>query len=157
MKTLDELFKSCGSKSDEMDERIYLHFRRADKITTLESVQYYDKEAQRKMAEFLEYIEVLKEYRKTLFDRAQEMYAASYRLKLKVKRILDRWKDNKKYYIVTLSKIYEEKKGITPENIINETYEGIDRSKALKRFEALRKEYPNIEAVKEIEKSPWER
>lgn len=157
MKTLEEIFKPCGSRAEEMDERIYLHFRRADKITTLEMVLYYDNEAYRKIKEFLEYIEVLKEYRKTLFERAKEIYTASYRLQLKIKRTLDRWKGNKKFYTVTLSKIYEESTGITPINLINETYDGTDRAKALKRFETLRKEYPNVEAVKEIDKSPWEK
>ena len=156
MKTLKELFHYYGSEQTTMNERFYLTFTRADKIESLERVRNSDKEAERKIAEFLEYIEVLKEYRKTLFNRAQEIYAASYRLQLKIKRTVDNWK-NKKYYTVTLSKIYEESARIAPENLIDETYDGKDRAKALKRFDDLQKEYPNVEAVKEVDKYQWEK
>lgn len=46
---------------------------------------------------------------------------------------------------------------MTPDNVIEETFEGKERAKALKRFEELRKEYPNTEAIKEIDKYQWER
>ena len=157
MKTLDELFSRYGYPSQQMDERIYLYFRRADKFGTLKDIQDTDKEAQKKIAEFLEYAEALKEYRKTLYDRAQEICAASYRLQIKIKRHINGWKNGTKWYTVTLSKIYDEAAHMTPDNVIEETFEGKERAKALKRFEALRKEYPNTEAIKEIDKYQWER
>lgn len=120
------------------------------------NIQSEDRRAARTISEMLDYIEALKEYRKTLYARAQEICAAPYRLQLKIKRTVDRWK-NKKFYTVTLSKIYEEKRGIRPEKLIDETYNGKDRAKALKRFDDLRKEYANVEAVKEIDKYQWEK
>ena len=105
MKTLDELFSRYGQPAEEMNERIYLYFRRANSLKTLQDIRNSDKEAQRNIAEFLEYAELLKEYRKTLYDRAQEICAASYRLQLKIQRHLDGWKGDKKRYTVTLSKI----------------------------------------------------
>ncbi len=157
MKTLDELFSRYGQPAEEMNERIYLYFRRADKLKTIKDIQDSDKSAQRNIAEFLEYTEALKEYRKTLYTRAQEICAASYRLQIKIKRHINGWKNGTKWYTVTLSKIYDEAAHMTPENVIEETFDGKERAKALKRFEALRKEYPNVEAIKDIEKYQWER
>lgn len=157
MKTLDELFSRYGQPAEEMNERIYLYFRRADKLKTLKDIQDSDKSAQRNIAEFLEYTEALKEYRKTLYTRAQEICAASYQLQLKIQRHINGWKNGTKWYTVTLSKIYDEAAHMTPDNIIEETFEGKERFKALKRFDSLRKEYPNIEAIKDIEKYQWER
>ena len=156
MKTLESLFRRFGSPAEEMNESIYIHGTRADCIKDMKHIQSEDERARRTISEMLEYIETLKEYRKTLFDRAQEICAASYRLQIKIKRSIDSWK-NKKYYTVTLSKIYDEAAHMTPDNVIEETFEGKERAKALKRFEALRKEYPNTEAIKEIDKYQWER
>lgn len=157
MKTLDKLFSRYGSPAREANEHINIYQTRADCITDMKYIQSEDRRAARTISEMLDYIEALKEYRKTLYTRAQEIYAASYRLQLKIKRTVDSWKGNKKFYTVTLSKIYEESAGITPENLIEETYNGTDRAKALKRFDDLRKEYANVEAVKEIDKYQWER
>lgn len=156
MKTLESLFRRYGSPAQEMNESIYIHGTRADYIKDMKHIQSEDERARRTISEMLEYIETLKEYRKTLFVRAQEICAASYRLQIKIKRSIDSWK-NKKYYTVTLSKIYDEAAHMTPDNVIEETFEGKERAKALKRFEALRKEYPNTEAIKEIDKYQWER
>ncbi|MBS5023872.1 MAG: hypothetical protein KH054_12050 [Firmicutes bacterium] len=122
----------------------------------MKHIQNEDERAARTISEMLDYIEALKEYRKTLYTRAQEICAASYRLQLKIKRTVDNWK-NKKYYTVTLSKIYEESARIASENLIDETYNGKDRAKALKRFDDLQKEYANVEAVKEVDKYQWEK
>lgn len=156
MKTLESLFRRYGSPAREMDERINIYGTRADCIKDMKHIQSEDERAKRTISEMLEYIETLKEYRKTLFARAQEICAASYRLQIKIKRSIDNWK-NKKFYTVTLSKIYDEAAHMTPDNIIEETFDGKERAKALKRFEALRKEYPNTEAIKEIEKYKWEK
>lgn len=156
MKTLKSLFRRFGCNSESMDERIYLYLPRADKIDTLEHVQKADKEAEQKIAELLEYAELLKEYRKTLFDRAQEICAASYRLRLKIQRTLNNWRNGKKFYTITLARVYEAD-GIRDINLIEETYEGKERAKALKRFEELRKTYPNVETIKDIDKKQWER
>lgn len=155
MKTLESLFNRYGSPAREMNERINIYGTRADCIKDMAHIQSEDERAKERISEMLEYIEVLKEYRKTLFDRAQEICAASYRLQLKIKRNLDCWY-KKKWYIVSILKIYDNE-SISPDTVLEETFEGKERAKALKRFEALRKEYPNVEAIKEIEKQKWER
>lgn len=40
---------------------------------------------------------------------------------------------------------------------LSETYTGKERRQAIARFEALKKERPGIEAIKDIEKKAWER
>ena len=114
-----------------------------------------DQRAVREIAEMQKHIETLKAYRKTLYERAQALCAASYHLQLKVKRTIDTY-HNKKWYSVSVSKIYEES-GIAPEITLEETYSGKERAAALKRFEQLKKQYPSIEHIKEIDKYQWER
>ena len=80
MKTLENLFRRYGSPAQEMNESIYIHGMRADCIKDMKHIQSEDERARRTISEMLEYIETLKEYRKTLFARAQEICAASYRL-----------------------------------------------------------------------------
>ena len=105
--------------------------------------------------EMQKHIEILKEYRKTLYARAQILCAATYHLRLRIKRTIDSYR-NKKWYTVSISKIYDDN-GIAPEITLEETFAGKKRSTALKRFEQLKKQYPNIEYIKEIDKYSWER
>ena len=64
--------------------------------------------------------------------------------------------DESNYITVSVAKIYEES-GISPEITLEETYSGKERAAALKRFEKLKKQYPSIEHIKEIDKYKWER
>ena len=155
MITLNELFTRYGQPSDEMNEKIYFYFRRADRIETLEKVQKADKDAQDKIAELYIWAELLKEYRKTLYTRAQEFCAADYSMKLTITRHINSWQ-NKKYYSVKVLKTIAAPYA-RPLEIIAEEYSGQERHKALKRFEELKKLYPNIETEKDIGKKQWEK
>lgn len=155
MKTLDEFFSRFGRPAQEANETIHIYQTHANAIKSLKNIKEQDDRAVQRIKEMQDYIEVLKEYRKTLYDRAQELCAAPYRLQLKIKRNLDTW-HNKKWYIVSLSKIYDDD-GISPDILLEETYAGKERATALKRYESLCKEYPNVEHVKQIEKHQWEK
>ena len=155
MATLDELFSRYGHPADEMNEKIYFYFTRADKIETFEKAQQADKAAQDKITSLCVWIELLKEYRKTLYARAQELCAAGYTMKLTLRRRVDSWK-NKRYYDITVVKIIDAPNA-RPVAVLSEEYDGKERHKALKRFEELKKQYPNIETEKDIEKKQWER
>ena len=139
-----------------MDINIHLNHARAEKIANLNTIKFEDRHAAEEINIFLAYAELLKEYRKTLFDRAQEFYTADYKYLLKITRRVDTWKNNKKFYTITLQKIYNIQNA-SPETVLTETYQGTERHKALKRFEELQKEYPNIETETDIEKKYWER
>lgn len=136
MATLDELFSRYGYPADEMNEKIYFYFTRADKIETFEKVQQADKAAQDKITSLCVWIELLKEYRKTLYARAQELCAAGYTMKLTLRRRVDSWK-NKRYYDITVVKIIDAPNA-RPVAVLSEEYDGKERHKALKRFEELK-------------------
>lgn len=155
MTTLDEVFTRYGYPADEMNEKIYFYFTRADKIETFDRVQQADKDAQDKITSLYTWIELLKEYRKTLYARAQELCAADYSMKLTLRRRIE-YKTKKKYYIVSLIKIINAP-NTNPIALRYEEFNGTERHKALKRFEELKKQYPNIETEKDIEKLKWER
>ena len=53
--------------------------------------------------------------------------------------------------------IYKFFKDVAPEELFHERFEGKERHTALKRFEVLKKEYPNAEIIKDIEKKHWEK
>ena len=155
MATLDELFTRYGYPADEINERIYFYFRRADKIESFDRVQQADKDAQEKITSLYTWIELLKEYRKTLYVRAQELCAADYSMKLTLRRRVDYY-SNKKFYDVKILKILSAPNAC-PLVILEEEYKGTERHTALKRFEELKKQYPNIQTEKDIEKSKWEK
>lgn len=155
MSNLDEFFSRYGSPAKEANEQINIYHMRADCIDNMKRITAEDQRAVREIAEMQKHIETLKAYRKTLYERAQALCAASYHLQLKVKRTIDTYY-NKKWYIVSVSKIYEAS-GIAPEITLEETYSGKERAAALKRFEQLKKQYPSIEHIKEIDKYQWER
>lgn len=150
MATLDELFSRYGHPADEMNEKIYFYFTRADKIETFDRVKQADKDAQDKITSLCVWIELLNEYRKTLYARAQELCAAGYTMKLTLRRRVDSW-NNKRYYSITVVKIIDAPNA-RPVAVVSEEYDGKDRHKALKRFEELKKQYPNIETEKDINK-----
>lgn len=153
---LDKLFTRYGHLQNEMDINIHLNHARAEKIVNLNTIKFEDRHAAEEINIFLAYAELLKEYRKTLYDRAQEFYTADYKYLLKITRRVDTRKNNKKFYTITLQKIYNIQNA-SPETVLTETYQGTERHKALKRFEDLQKKYPNIETETDIEKKYWER
>ena len=155
MATLDEVFTRYGYPADEMNEKIYFYFRRADKIESFDRVQQADKDAQDKITSLYMWIELLTEYRKTLYARAQELCTADYSMKLTLRRRIE-YRTKKKYYIVSLIKIINAP-NTNPVALRYEEFNGTERHKAIKRFEELKKQYPNIETEKDIEKSKWER
>lgn len=156
MRTLERLFSRYGCPSDEMNETIHLYFTRADKVKSLERVKDEDKRAENTINDLLEIAELLKEYRKNLFERAQEFLTAGYAMQLKIKREIDCWRGNKKFYVIEVLKIID-LPNADPVPVLKETYEGKERHTALKRFEQLKKLYPNIETIKEIEKRSYEK
>ena len=57
-------------------------------------------------------------------------------------------------YYITLTKTLDDG---TQVKELSETYTGKERRQAIARFEALKKQRPGIEAIKDIEKKAWER
>ena len=89
MSNLDEFFSRYGSPAKEANEQINIYHTRADCIDNMKRITAEDQRAVREIAEMQKHIETLKAYRKTLYERAQALCAASYHLQLKVKRTID--------------------------------------------------------------------
>lgn len=73
-----------------------------------------------------------------------------YHDELSIKR--QKW--NTVTYFIEVTRIFEDGTEVTQ---FREEYEGRERSKALKRFDALKKSHPGIIATMDIEKGRWER
>ncbi len=80
-------------------------------------------------------IKQVEDHRKKMFEHIQKLSSSQYSLELSLIRHKDYY--GKVFYYITLSKIFPE---IGNQDIIQETYPGTERHKAIKRFEALKKE-----------------
>ena len=148
----NEMFNRYGSPSKDAEIKIWAHLMKPDSLDELRRIADYDKTAARVIAECQETIENMKLYRQSLAARYAEFSTMLYSLRLELERKKDY--NGKVYYYVKLLKAYED--GTTIKEIY-ESYNGTERSAALKRFEQLKKERPGIEAVKNIEKGKWEK
>lgn len=139
----------------EAEIRHHTYIKKPDTIDSLKSLEYYADNARRAIKEAEDHIAFLKEYQKDLCARYQEIVSTNYTLILLLKRHVNSY-TNVKSYEITISQRYAEN-NIKDVEILREKFEGRDRHKALKRFEELKKQYPNIENAMEIEKHRWER
>lgn len=155
MATLNDLFSKYGHPSDEWNATKHFYYTRADCIQRIEDIQHADKKAQQDIAELLQVIELLKEYRRTLHERAQTFFGCGYSLLLKVWREVNYYY-GKKFYFVEIRKT-PDIQNAAPIPLLQERYEGKERHKAIARFEELKKLYPNIPTEKDINKSKWEK
>ena len=155
MATLDDLFNRYGHPSDEWNATKHFYYTRADCIRRIEDIQHADKKAQRDIAELLQVVELLQEYRRKLHERAQAFFGCGFSLLLKIWREVNYY-NNKKFYFVEIQKT-PDVQNAAPMQLLQERYEGKERHKAIARFEELKKLYPNIPTEKDINKSKWER
>lgn len=150
MKDYNNLFNHNGEA--EIHRRIYI--RQPDKIDSIKNLEYYNRNASEAIAEAEKAIEVLKEYQQALFHRYQEILQANFKMLLRLERVVSY--SGAKSYVITISKRFDGS-NIADEIISKETFPGKERHNALKRFEALKKEHPNIETEIDIAKKQWER
>ncbi len=136
----------------EITRRIYI--KKPEAVDSIKDITYYNGRAAQAIAEAEQMIATLKEYQQALYERYQEIYSTNYKLFLKIERRVKY--DNSKSYAITICKRFDGN-NVADEEILREVYEGKERHKALKRFEALKKEYPNIENEQDIAKRHWER
>lgn len=142
-------------RSEEERLQIYNYIVKPDALDSIERIKLFDENAARTIKEAQQMIEKLTRYRADLYKRFNDIYGAAYSMQLLIKRTFD-YAANRRYYTVTVSRVYD-RADIAAEAVVKETYTGQDRHKALKRFDELKKQYPGIEAVKDIAKSKWEK
>ena len=148
----EDRFERYGSPRSDADVTIRGFFLRPNAIDRPEDIKRYDNSAQAMIAEAKRLIEDMESYRVALFMRYQELTAMQYRPQLRIRRY-KQYKGNVTYFVEVM-KIYEDGREQVEQQ---QTFPGNERWKALKAFEAAKKQRPGIEAVMDIEKGRWER
>lgn len=151
-KDYNDLFTQYGSPSDHADVKAWIYLTRPDKITTPSEVAREDKSTALTIAALESLIGILGEHRQKLSARYGELETMPYKRRLTIKR--RKTYNNGVRFSVQILRILED--GTEVRELL-ENYTGKERHTALKRFAELQKLYPGIEAVKDIEKSKWER
>lgn len=147
-------YKDLFTHRDEAELRRFIYIKKPESIKSLKDLEWHSKRAAQAIAEAEETIKLMQEYQQALFERSQEIYSANYKLFLFLERKRNYY-DNTKSYIITICKRFDGN-NVADEEITRETYTGKERHKALKRFEELKKQYPNIENDMDIAKKQWE-
>ena len=155
MWTLEKAFSRYGAPAREMEETLRFYHERADAIDSIKRIKENERRAVEEIEGLRQFADMLEEYRRTLYERAQAFYSAPYSMRLTLTRRVDTW-TNKKYYDVELLKVYD-LENAAPEKILEETYPGTERRQAFARFEELKKQHPNIETIIDTAKKHWEK
>ena len=150
--TYKELFGGWHCRDGYASHMLYVNCYRPDKLSTVAEILQNNERASRTIAELESYITALREYQQELAKRAAQLETMGYKLSLTLERY-KRYQGGVEYYI-TLTKTLDDG---TQVKELSETYTGKERRQAIARFEALKKQRPGIEAVKDIEKESWER
>lgn len=149
--TLSQHFRNYRRELNET-RRFYLPDPRT--LCTMDRLSYHGNSAARYIKELEAMIETMQSYQALIFDRVQELATAPYHMEIHLTR--ERRYDNKVKYHLLVKKVYDVP-GIEPETTERTTYPGTERRKAIADFEAYQKSHPGIIAVKNIEKSRWEK
>ena len=150
--TYKEFFGGWHCRDGYANHTLYVNCYRPDKLSTVAEILQSNEWTSRTIAELESYITALREYQQELTKRAAQLETMGYKLLLTLKRY-KRYRGGVEYYI-TLTKTLDDGTQIKE---LSETYTGKERRQAIARFEALKKQRPGIEAVKDIEKESWER
>ena len=135
----------------EHQEKIFVHAINPD-VLTPERLAQYDGSAARDIKRLESVIEDLRQYRIALAERYNQLAVMPFSLNLSLTRRCHY--TGKKTYHIILSKVYQDG---TRCNVLNETYPGAERHKAIARCKELQKLYPGIETEINIQKGKWER
>lgn len=148
----EDLFSRYGSPSDEGEINVRAWFYRPEKLRTGEEIKAADERAARVIAECNEIIEMMHELRARLTKRYNTLETIPYHVRVTLRREPGYY-SGVEYWVIRErvledgTEIYEYRK----------RYAGKERRQAIKDYEAMLKQYPDCEAVKDIEKKQWER
>lgn len=134
--------------------RLYIHCYDPMCVHTQKQLQMYDGFAAHNIAELESVVENLKEYRRQVFLRMQQLYASPYTTKIVLRRERS-FRSNLIFYFLEEWKVYEDA-SISPEILSAKRYSGKERRQAMKDFEAYKKEHPGIYSELFIEKGKCE-
>lgn len=147
--SIQELFKG----RDDQDLTLRCYLVNPLKKTDAKQLLYWDGYAAQDIARAEELIQTLKEYRQAIAERYSQLSTMPYKIRLELIRQAS-WYGKGVTYHIAITKTFEDGTSVDE---LRENYTGKERHKALARFEELKKQRPGIEALKNIEKSKWER
>lgn len=142
------------NRRGEYSESRHVYLVAPDKLYDMPRLIYQGQQAARYIAEARAMIETMEAYQQLLYDRVQLLETAPYHLEIILKR--ERRYDGKVWYWLTLQKV-REVDCTEPEILDQKKYPGSERHAALKAFSDYQKTHPGIVAIKDIQKSAWER
>ena len=149
--SIKELFQG----RDDQDLTLRCYLVNPLKKTDPKQLLYWDGYAAQDIAKAEELIQTLKEYRQAIAERYSQLATMPYKIRLELVRQASWYGYGKGVtYHIAIKKIYQDG---TEQDELRENFTGKERHKALARFEELKKQRPGIEAIKDIEKSQWER
>ena len=149
----NQLFTRYGSPSKEGEIRINKTFYSPGQVYNFNKLRMYDEWAADALNRLNEAIEQVQAYRIAICERYNELQFANVEKVIKLKREKNTW-DNKVYYFLMFIERHQDGH---EEIIKSDKYAGIERKKALEDFENFVKNNKNYIAVKDIEKSRFEK
>jgi len=148
----EDLFSRYGSPSDEGEINVRAWFQRPEKLRTGSDIKTADERAARVIAECKAVIDTMNELRARLTIRYNTLETIPYHIRVTLER--QPWHSDGIEYWVLRDRVLEDGTEI---NEYHKLYAGKERRQAIKDYEAMLKQYPGCEAVKDIEKKQWER
>lgn len=121
--------------------------------TTAADLLAADRRAADDIAQLTQYITALKQYRKSLAERMEQLATMGFYTKCELRRERQ-WRDSKVFYYITISTVFEDG---TEQITKSEEYSGTERNKALSDYESMRKANPHWKCSKDIERKAWEK
>ena len=147
-----DLFQRYGSPSKEAEIRIWGYLTAPEACASFDQVAQYDKRAAQLIAECKHLVTQLIDYRQALAARYNALATMPSHDSLTLQRYVNY--SGRITYYVRHFRHYEDGTTVETET---ETFTGKERHKALARFDDLLKQYPGIEATRDIERKSWER
>lgn len=135
------------------ETKFYMYRKQPKTITTVAALAEADKRTAADIKDLECLVEELKQYRKELADRCNELYQMDSKISVKLERD-KRWKDSKVYYNIITTRVYTDG---TKAIVGAVSYGGTERNKAFRKFAEMKKHFPNYEYSEDIEKKSWEK
>lgn len=139
---------------DSIELQVRTYLLTPESLDTVERIVRYGNQAAQAIASCKAMISRLEEYQQQLYQRVQLLETSPYHLRVTLSRER-RWKEKVRYHLIT-ERVYDVP-GIKPKEESRITYQGTERSKAIKAYKAYIRSHPGIEAVQDIERPSWER
>lgn len=139
---------------NEEDLRVYAHIVKPSTISDMKRLLLYDGYTKRSIEEAKQLIATLEKYREDLCSQAIAICTADYTRKIKFVRVPSYGSGSCVRFELSIVRTLS---GIGDATELLETFSGVERRKAFKQFEVLKKLNPGIKVEQDTERRSWER